>query len=78
MPGHMDALLSSSLFSQYKLKGSEGSRLGRLFDLNNSDAVGFGKALLKLYVDWFALNSTTKFFNFGADEYGTGNTKSLY
>lgn len=67
MPGHMDALLSSSLFSQYKLTGSEGS-----LDLNNSDAVGFGKALLKLYVDWFALNSTTKFFNFGADEYGQG------
>lgn len=67
MPGHMDALLSSSLFSQYKLTGSEGS-----LNLNNSDAVGFGKALLKLYVDWFALNSTTKFFNFGADEYGQG------
>ena len=26
MPGHMDALLSSSLFSQYKLSGSAGSR----------------------------------------------------
>lgn len=73
MPGHMDALLSSSLFSQYKLKGSEGSRDSEgSLDLNNSDAVGFGKALLKLYVDWFALNSTTKFFNFGADEYGQG------
>lgn len=67
MPGHMDALLSSSLFSQYKLTGSEGS-----LNLNNSDAVGFGKALLKLYVDWFALNSTTGYFNFGADEYGQG------
>ena len=73
MPGHMDALLSSSLFSQYKLKGSEGSRDSEgSLNLNNSDAVGFGKALLKLYVDWFALNSTTKFFNFGADEYGQG------
>lgn len=67
MPGHMDALLSSSLFSQYKLTGSEGS-----LNLNNSDAVGFGKALLKLYVDWFASNSTTGYFNFGADEYGQG------
>ena len=73
MPGHMDALLSSSLFSQYKLKGSEGSRDSEgSLNLNNSDAVGFGKALLKLYVDWVALNSTTKFFNFGADEYGQG------
>ena len=73
MPGHMDALLSSSLFSQYKLKGSEGSRDSEgSLDLNNSDAVGFGKALLKLYVDWFALNSTTGYFNFGADEYGQG------
>lgn len=73
MPGHMDALLSSSLFSQYKLKGSEGSRDSEgSLDLNNSDAVGFGKALLKLYVDWFASNSTTGYFNFGADEYGQG------
>ena len=67
MPGHMDAILSSSLFSQYKLSGSEGS-----LNLNNSNAVGFGKALLKLYVDWFASNSTTGYFNFGADEYGQG------
>lgn len=67
MPGHMDAILSSSLFSQYKLSESEGS-----LNLNNSDAVGFGKALLKLYVDWFASNSTTGYFNFGADEYGQG------
>ena len=67
MPGHMDAILSSSLFSQYKLSESEGS-----LNLNNSNAVGFGKALLKLYVDWFASNSTTGYFNFGADEYGQG------
>ena len=73
MPGHMDALLSSSLFSQYKLTGSEGSRDSEgSLNLNNSDAVGFGKALLKLYVDWFASNSTTGYFNFGADEYGQG------
>ena len=68
MPGHMDGLLSSDLFSQYKLSGSEGS-----LDLNNSYAVDFGKALLKLYVDWFQTNSAqTMHFNFGADEYGQG------
>lgn len=67
MPGHMDGVLSSELFSQYKLSGSEGS-----LDLNNSYAVDFGKALLKLYVDWFRQNSNSKFFNFGADEYGQG------
>ena len=67
MPGHMDALLSSSLFSQYKLSGSDES-----LDLNNSYAVDFGKALLKLYVDWFRNNTTTMHFNFGADEYGQG------
>lgn len=67
MPGHMDGVLSSDLFSQYKLFGSEGS-----LDLNNSYAVDFGKALLKLYVDWFRQNSNSKFFNFGADEYGQG------
>lgn len=67
MPGHMDGVLSSDLFSQYKLSGSEGS-----LDLNNSYAVDFGKALLKLYVDWFRQNSNSKFFNFGADEYGQG------
>lgn len=67
MPGHMDGVLSSDLFSQYKLSGSEGS-----LDLNNSYAVDFGTALLKLYVDWFRQNSNSKFFNFGADEYGQG------
>ena len=68
MPGHMDGLLSSSLFSQYKLSGSEGS-----LDLNNANAVTFGKALLKLYVDWFKQNANmTSHFNFGADEYGQG------
>lgn len=67
MPGHMDGVLSSDLFSKYKLLGSEGS-----LDLNNSYAVDFGKALLKLYVDWFRQNSNSKFFNFGADEYGQG------
>lgn len=67
MPGHMDGVLSSDLFSKYKLLGSEGS-----LDLNNSYAVDFGKALLKLYVDWFRQNSNSKFFSFGADEYGQG------
>lgn len=68
MPGHMDGLLSSSLFSGYKLSGSDGS-----LNLNNSYAVDFGKALLKLYVDWFKENSPkTSHFNFGADEYGQG------
>lgn len=68
MPGHMDGLLSSSLFSQYKLSGSDGS-----LDLNNDNAVTFGKALLKLYVDWFKQNANlTSHFNFGADEYGQG------
>lgn len=68
MPGHMDGLLSSSLFSQYKLSGSDGS-----LNLNNADAVTFGKALLKLYVDWFKQNANmTLHFNFGADEYGQG------
>ena len=68
MPGHMDGLLSSSLFSQYKLSGSDGS-----LNLNNANAVTFGKALLKLYVDWFKQNANlTSHFNFGADEYGQG------
>lgn len=67
MPGHMDGILSSTLFSQYKLSGSEGS-----LDLNNANAVAFGKALLKLYVDWFKVNGNSQYFNFGADEYGQG------
>lgn len=68
MPGHMDGLLSSNLFSKYKLSGSDGS-----LDLNNANAVTFGKALLKLYVDWFKQNANlTSHFNFGADEYGQG------
>lgn len=68
MPGHMDGLLSSNLFSKYKLSGSKGS-----LDLNNANAVTFGKALLKLYVDWFKQNANmTSHFNFGADEYGQG------
>lgn len=76
MPGHMDGVLSSDLFSGYKLSGkndsgsivsSEGS-----LDLNNSYAVDFGKALLKLYVDWFKQYGNSQYFNFGADEYGQG------
>lgn len=76
MPGHMDGVLSSDLFSEYKLSGkndsgsivsSEGS-----LDLNNSYAVDFGKALLKLYVDWFKQYGNSQYFNFGADEYGQG------
>ncbi len=66
MPGHMDGLLSSSLFSGYKLSGSEGS-----LDLNNSEAVAFGKALLTLYVSYFK-DQGCYYFNFGADEYGQG------
>ncbi len=67
MPGHMDGILSSDLFSGLKLSGSEGS-----LDLNNSNAVSFGKALLKKYVDWFRQNGNSQYFNFGADEYGQG------
>lgn len=66
MPGHMDGILSSSKFSQYKLSGSDGS-----LDLNNAYAVEFGKALLTKYVEYFRDNGC-KFFNFGADEYGQG------
>ena len=66
MPGHMDGILSSSEFSQYKLSGSEGS-----LDLNNADAVEFGKALLTKYVEYFS-SKGCNFFNFGADEYGQG------
>lgn len=67
MPGHMDGILGSSLFSQYKLSGSDGS-----LDLNNFYAIDFSLALLKLYVDWFKTYGNSKYFNFGADEYGQG------
>ena len=67
MPGHMDGILGSSLFSQYKLSGSDGS-----LDLNNSYAIDFSLALLKLYVDWFKTYGNSNYFNFGADEYGQG------
>ena len=66
MPGHMDGILKSSKFSQYKLSGSVGS-----LDLNNADAVEFGKALLTKYVKYFS-DKGCNFFNFGADEYGQG------
>ena len=67
MPGHMDGILGNSLFSQYKLSGSDGS-----LDLNNSYAIDFSLALLKLYVDWFKTYGNSNYFNFGADEYGQG------
>lgn len=67
MPGHMDGILGSSLFSQYKLSGSDGS-----LDLNNFYAIDFSLALLKLYVDWFKTYGNSNYFNFGADEYGQG------
>lgn len=64
MPGHMDGILSSNKYSGYKLSGSEGS-----LDLNNENAVAFGKELLSMYVEYFKTQGC-KFFNFGADEYG--------
>lgn len=66
MPGHMDGILSSDKYSEYKLSGSEGS-----LDLNNENAVAFGKELLTMYVEYFKTQGC-KFFNFGADEYGQG------
>lgn len=66
MPGHMDGILSSDEYSGYKLSGSEGS-----LDLNNENAVAFGKELLSMYVEYFKTQGC-KFFNFGADEYGQG------
>lgn len=48
MPGHMDGILSSNKYSGYKLSGSEGS-----LDLNNENAVAFGKELLSMYVEYF-------------------------
>lgn len=66
MPGHMDGILSSDKYSGYKLSGSEGS-----LDLNNEEAVAFGKELLTMYVEYFKTQGC-KFFNFGADEYGRG------
>lgn len=66
MPGHMDGILSSDKYSGYKLSGSEGS-----LDLNNENAVAFGKKLLSMYVEYFTKQGC-KFFNFGADEYGQG------
>lgn len=68
MPGHMDGILSSDKYSEYKLSGSEGS-----LDLNNENAVAFGKELLTMYVEYFTKQGC-KFFNFGADEYGQGIT----
>lgn len=66
MPGRMDGILSSDQYSGYKLSGSEGS-----LDLNNENAVAFGKELLSMYVEYFKTQGC-KFFNFGADEYGQG------
>lgn len=66
MPGHMDGILSLDKYSGYKLSGSEGS-----LDLNNENAVAFGKELLSMYVEYFKTQGC-KFFNFGADEYGQG------
>ena len=66
MPGHMDGILLSDKYSGYKLSGSEGS-----LDLNNENAVAFGKELLSMYVEYFKTQGC-KFFNFGADEYGQG------
>lgn len=68
MPGHMDGILSSDKYSEYKLSGSDGS-----LDLNKENAVAFGKELLTMYVEYFTKQGC-KFFNFGADEYGQGIT----
>ena len=71
MPGHMDGILSTSTYSKYRLKGTVNGeeRYDGSLDLNNTDAVDFGKKLLAMYVEYFA-DKGCKFFNFGADEYG--------
>ena len=71
LPGHMDAILSSDKFSSYKLASEP--KYPYSLDLNNENAVAFGKALLRRYVEYFA-SEGCKYFNFGADEYGN----SLY
>ena len=71
MPGHMDGILSTSTYSKYRLKGTVDGKekYDGSLDLNNTDAVAFGKKLLAMYVEYFA-DKGCKFFNFGADEYG--------
>ena len=73
MPGHMDGILSTSTYSKYRLKGTVDGKekYDGSLDLNNTDAVAFGKELLSMYVEYFKTQGC-KFFNFGADEYGQG------
>ena len=67
MPGHMNGLLSSELFAAYRLDAN-GTTTGSL-NLNNEKAREVGLGLLELYLNWFAENGNSKYFNFGADEY---------
>lgn len=67
LPGHMEGILSSSKFSNFKL--ADETAYPYSLDLNNQNAIAFGEALLRRYVTYFA-SKGCRYFNFGADEYG--------
>ena len=78
-PGHMDAMLVAMLVAMEKLgiKNPQANfdKVSKTtMDLENQEAVGFTKALIGKYMDYFADKS--KIFNYGTDEYANDATNA--
>lgn len=74
-PGHMDAMLVDMEKLGIKNPQANFDKVSKTtMDLENQEAVGFTKALIGKYMDYFADKS--KIFNYGTDEYANDATNA--
>ena len=74
-PGHMDAMLVAMEKLGIKNPQANFDKISKTtMDLENQEAVGFTKALIGKYMDYFADKS--KIFNYGTDEYANDATNA--
>ena len=74
-PGHMDAMLVAMEKLGIKNPQANFDKVSKTtMDLENQEAVGFTKALIGKYMDYFADKS--KIFNYGTDEYANDATNA--
>ena len=74
-PGHMDAILNAMKELGIKNPQANFDKVSKTtMDLENQEAVGFTKALIGKYMDYFADKS--KIFNYGTDEYANDATNA--
>ena len=74
-PGHMDAILHAMKELGIENPQANFDKVSKTtMDLENQEAVGFTKALIGKYMDYFADKS--KIFNYGTDEYANDATNA--